>query len=346
MNKSEVRLRTLVRLCLHRQLGTLRVRRLLAVGLAIVLLLSPCGSGNLLAGGYEQTIINRWCLQAMNVPQEPATGERVRIALIDSGCSDAVGWLAAGQITPGQNYVFGTTNTLDSIGHGTQVASILLGANDAGRELVGFSQTGTIVPLVWISKYASGVLANGGVEALAAAIRDSVDIYRCRVVSISSGVTRDEPLLRDAIVHAEEQGAVVIAAVGNSNLYAPSAVYYPAAYESVVGVGSVDSELRTSAWSQRNQSVMLTAPGEGVYALTKAGLKQVSGTSFAAAHATAAVARLLSCHPELTPADVRALLQRSAQDLGDAGYDTLYGHGLIDLGRCLELAAELAGGGR
>lgn len=343
MSRSEVKLKSCIHTCLRGPRSILRMRKLLAACLAVVLVLSPCGSGSISAGGSEQIIINRWCLEAMNVPREPAGGEQVRIALIDSGCADDGGWLAKGQIAPGQNYVFGTTNTLDLIGHGTQVTSILLGANSAGRELVGFSQTATLVPLVWISKYASGVLANGGVEALAAAVRDAVDLHRCRVVNVSSGLTRDEPLLRDAIAYAEEKGAVVIAAVGNSNLYAASAVYYPAAYESVLGVGSVDGDLQVSSWSQRNQSVLLTAPGEGVYALTKAKLKSVSGTSFAAAHATAAVARLLSDYPELSPQEVRSLLERSARDLGDAGYDTSYGHGLIDLGHCLELAAELTG---
>lgn len=322
-------------------------RRLLSVGLSAVLALSPLGSGSLSAGGGEAAAVNRWCLQAINVPVESAeTAREVRVALIDSGCSIAADWAGADRVVSGHNYVFGTGNTADLVGHGTQVASIILGCGTAAEELVGFSQRIRVVPLVWISKYASGVLANGGVAALAAAIRDAVDVHACRVISISSGITRDDPELRAAVAHAEEQGAVVVAAVGNSNLYAPEQVFYPAAYSTVVGVGSVNSDLQVSAWSQRNGSVTLTAPGERVYALSRAQLRQVSGTSFAAAQVTAGVARLLSSYPDLTAADVRSLLQKSARDMGDAGYDNSYGYGMLDLGHCLELAAQLTSGGR
>lgn len=331
--------------CIFRVRCVAQKPRVLAMCLAVLLVLSPVHIGSLSADWGDGSVINAWCLQTMNVPNAPVpAGEQVRIALIDSGCSIDAGWLEAGRIAPGHNYVFETADTADLIGHGTQVASIILGADTATGELAGCGQQATVVPLVWISKYASGVLANGGVEALTAAIKDAVDIHHCRVISVSSGVTRDEPMLKEAIAYAEERGAVVVAAAGNSNIFAPKVVYYPAAYESVVGVGSVGSELQISAWSQRNQSVMLTAPGEGVYALAKERLLRVSGTSFSAAHVTAAIARLLSCYPELTSADVRSLLQRSARDMGDAGYDTSYGYGVLDLGYCLELAAELTSG--
>jgi subtilisin family serine protease len=84
---------------------------------------------------------------------------------------------------------------------------------------------------------------------------------------------------------------------------------------------------------------MVTAPGEKVYAITPSskGFVQVSGTSYAAAYVTGFAALLLSQNPEMSPAEFRQILQESSQDLGEAGYDTAYGYGLINVSRGLLL---------
>ena len=75
----------------------------------------------------------------------------------------------------------------------------------------------------------------------------------------------------------------MIAAVGNDGT---SVLNYPAAYTGVIGVGSVDSTLKRSSFSQRNSSVYVTAPGQDVCSLNAATKRyryiSGSGTSFAA----------------------------------------------------------------
>jgi len=286
----------------------------------------------------EVTYINSWCLNAINAPAELIKGEHpVRIAVIDSGLRAG----AAPNIDLGYNYVFNTVATADLLGHGTQTTSIIVGSIKG--KLAGLAPEATIIPLVWISKYQSGVLANGGVKALSRAVRDAVDIYNCQVLNISSGLLIDDPELKEAVAYAEEKGAIVVSAVGNTNSYAPNVVYYPAAYDTVVGVGSINTELQVSSFSQRNSSVYVTAPGEKVYALpsrvTK-GVAQVSGTSYAGAYVSSLAALLLSHNPQLTPAEFRQILQESAQDFGEPGYDTAYGYGLIDVAKALLLATS------
>jgi subtilisin family serine protease len=56
-----------------------------------------------------------------------------------------------------------------------------------------------------------------------------------------------------------------------------------------------------------------------------------SGTSMSAPHVSGAAAVLFSSDPSLTPAQVREALTATALDLGDAGLDDAYGHGLIQL---------------
>lgn len=56
---------------------------------------------------------------------------------------------------------------------------------------------------------------------------------------------------------------------------------------------------------------------------------RLSGTSMATAFVSGTAALVWSARPELTPAQVRELLQRSARDLGTPGHDDLFGWGLV-----------------
>jgi serine protease len=62
------------------------------------------------------------------------------------------------------------------------------------------------------------------------------------------------------------------------------------------------------------------------------------GTSMAAAHVAGLAAlviatKRLGLHPD--PVDVQRLVQRTARDIGPAGYDPRYGHGLVDAAAAL-----------
>ena len=142
--------------------------------------------------------------------------------------------------------------------------------------------------------------------------------------------------------HAEEKGVILVAAAGNapSGSTGNDPVLYPAGYETVIGVGSVDREKTVSYFSYQNDSVYITAPGQGLYGLGIAsGTTYVTGqgTSYAAPMVSAAAALALSIKPELTPAEFRALLRDTAEDLGEPGWDKVYGHGFLNIGGLLEV---------
>lgn len=289
-------------------------------------------------------IINDGYLNIINAPEDMAAGDNpVKIAVIDSGVTTNNPHMQQAKIASGYNYVFQNTVTNDLIGHGSQTVGIIVGGSFQNRKLIGMGSNAAIVPMVWITKYRSGVLANGGISAVSSAIKDAVDKYDCQIINISSGISSNEPGLRAAVEYAEEKGVIVISAAGNSNQYAPEDIFYPAAYETVVGVGSVDREMVVSEFSQRNKSVMVTAPGEKVYSLSADPSKdfvQVSGTSYSTAYVSGFAAHLLSKYPEMSPSQFRQILKETSQDLGEPGYDTSYGHGLIDIYRALELLEE------
>ena len=60
------------------------------------------------------------------------------------------------------------------------------------------------------------------------------------------------------------------------------------------------------------------------------GYRELSGTSFAAPHAAAAIARSVAVRNASAPAAVLAELQSTAKDLGAKNFDDVFGFGLIE----------------
>lgn len=71
---------------------------------------------------------------------------------------------------------------------------------------------------------------------------------------------------------------------------------------------------------------------------------RANGTSMATPHVSGVAALVWSARPSLTPAEVQQLLERSALDLGPAGKDKRYGHGLVRAKAALELLNSSSGG--
>jgi|GEM_PF-6736404 len=62
----------------------------------------------------------------------------------------------------------------------------------------------------------------------------------------------------------------------------------------------------------------------------------LSGTSMASPHAAGVAALVLSKNPSLTPAQVRAILRSSSQDLGTPGWDPVFGYGRVNARRAVQ----------
>lgn len=96
----------------------------------------------------------------------------------------------------------------------------------------------------------------------------------------------------DVIRYAAARGCVLVAASGNSG---KEEQFWPAAFEEVIAVGSVDADAQPSRFTSSGQHVALCAPGERVATCALEGRYQLAtGTSFAAPFVAAAAALLLS----------------------------------------------------
>lgn len=254
--------------------------------------------------------------------------ETLRIAIIDTGISSVA--ISSENLLQGKNYILPNKSTEDELGHGTAVAGII----------EGLCPTAKLVPLVYYSKATDDLAYKGDLPMLAQIIRDAVDIYGCRIINISSGAKIDTPTLRDAVAYAEQKGVLIISSAGNDG---DNTVYYPAAYSSVLCVGTVNGNNDGPvSFSNRYEGVDLLAPGIRLETVNPKGENvKVNGTSFSTAWVTGAAATLLSKNPSLTPYQIRQILCTTAIDICTEGYDIDSGWGIVDIKKAMEGLEEM-----
>ena len=249
-------------------------------------------------------------------------GNEIRVAVIDTGCSphDDIN----NNRLEGKNYFDNSTDTTDVVGHGTHVCgTIAAEMNDIG--IAGVAPKAKIVPLKCFDQIDNKVVSN--LDGIIAAIYDAVDKYNCQIINMSWGGD-DNELIKNALNYASSKGVILIAAVGNSG-YTTS--LYPASYDNVIGVASIDENYTRSYFSQYNDSVFVSAPGEMIISINKNNYYEYrSGTSHSAPIVSGIAAIALSMNNTLTPTDFKQLLIDSSVDLGIKGDDVYYGYGVVN----------------
>jgi subtilisin family serine protease len=135
--------------------------------------------------------------------------------------------------------------------------------------------------------------------------------------------------------YAWNAGCVIIGAAGNNNKSDP---FYPAAYDNVIGVSATDQSDVKASWSNYGPHVAVAAPGVSIYSTywnDGSTYAHMGGTSMAAPHVAGVAALLFAQDGTRTNATVRAIIEETADDLGDAGWDQYYGHGRVNAYRAV-----------
>jgi murein DD-endopeptidase MepM/ murein hydrolase activator NlpD len=221
---------------------------------------------------------NQWGLPAVGALEAwaalPADAETASVAVIDSGiCLDHAD--LSGRILPGWDFVQNDETPQDEFGHGCAISGIIAAASNNHLGIAGIAPNARIMPLRVLNGQGFGTYSD-----VAAAIVYAAD-HGARVINLSLGGTNRSATLERAIDYAIARGVLVIAAAGNSG----GAVYYPAAYEPVIAVGSVDQSLEMSSFSSFGVELDTLAPGRDILSLDlQGGYRLFSGTSFAAPH--------------------------------------------------------------
>ncbi|WAX59253.1 S8 family serine peptidase [Jatrophihabitans cynanchi] len=310
-------------------------RRLAAVALAAGLLL---GTVPAVAAPGPPDAPEYW-FDTWQIPRlwsQGARGQGIRIAEIDTGVNAALPELR-GRVLAGTDFGRSgdgrTDRQQDEFGHGTAMASIMVG-RPGTLGITGIAPDARVLP---IAVPLSGTSDASSDDHLGAAIRWAAD-HGADVISMSLGGRRDpssdsEPCAADeqaAVFYALRKGAVVLAAAGNRGK-GDNAVEEPGVCLGVVAVGATDRSGEHAPFSSRHPYVAFTAPGVNVPSLSRvAGLAYAgNGTSQATAIASAVVALVWSKHPKLTGQQVIARVLATL-DGRRSKPDPAYGWGQLD----------------
>ena len=157
---------------------------------------------------------------------------------------------------------------------------------------------------------------------------DYAAAHGAQIVNMSFAGPKDA-LIERGIAALAAKGIVMVAAAGNAGPKSPP--LYPAANANVIAVSATDAQDRLFAASNRGSYIAVAAPGVDIFLPAPDEKYQItSGTSFSAAFVSGLAALLLERNPALKPDEVRAILMKTARDLGAPGRDDLFGAGEAD----------------
>ena len=254
------------------------------------------------------------------------------VAIMDTGIDDKHPDLE-NNIVPGKNFTDegNSDDTSDKNGHGTHVAGTV-GATD-NEKVVGVSWKVGLMPVKVLDEEGSGTLAN-----IAEGIEWIIEEKNADIINLSLGSSASTNTLKSAVENAHNAGIILIASAGNEG---EDEVFYPAAYEEVIAVGSVDYDMEKSSFSNYGDKLDFMAPGEKIYSTIPDGnYENLYGTSMAAPHVSGVVALMLA-QSEIEPDHIKTFLKKSAQDLGEnKGKDYEYGYGLINSHAAINIERE------
>lgn len=250
-------------------------------------------------------------------------GAGVRIAVIDSGVvphPDLPGLTRSIAITPFPQ------DLSQTYGHGTAVASLIAGSSALAPGVAPAAELISIRVGDESGKADSFALAAGIIAALHAKVQ---------IMNISMGTTENNPLIEEAVQMAREQDVLIVAASGNSE---QDEACYPAAYPSVISVGSVDARGVHLDFSNFGSSLSLTAPGYSINAAWPGGrYAKISGTSASAPIVTGAIAATMSngSGVRMRAREAAEIVMKNADEAGLRGPDSEFGSGILNMARVM-----------
>lgn len=272
--------------------------------------------------------------------QHPDWGDRLWVntgEVAGNGVDDD----ANGFIDDAQGWDFANNDNdpTDDQGHGSNVTSIVAAAGNNG---VGFTGADLNCKAMVIKALNS---ANQGfyswwIAGMYYAVDNGADI-----ISMSLGGTSPSPEMQAAADFALANGVLVVACMMNTNSNVP---HIPAALSGVMAVGATKPNDRRAVpfyWSATSGSnfgphISVCAPGDYIYGFSHMSNVSFStywsGTSQATPHVAALAALLKAQVPARTPAQLRGIIESTAEDqVGDPledtpGFDHYHGHGRIN----------------
>ncbi len=255
----------------------------------------------------------------------------------DGFVDDLIGW----------DYFDEDNDPNDIDGHGSHIAGTLVGDGTSGRQTgmapgakvmvlrIGFANETDDVDIWTALQYAASKGANVASMSFGAYHSSNPDRYTWRRL----------------IDNLNAMGLITVIATGNAgSSNPPDDVATPGDVPAAISVGAVDCADVIASYSSQGPSTWQTAapyydypyppglrtpsvsgPGTGTWSLDLcSGYTTMSGTSMATPHVAGAAALVLGRKLDTSQAEMKQLLETTATDLGDPGWDRAYGYGRVD----------------
>ncbi|MBU3699467.1 MAG: T9SS type A sorting domain-containing protein [Candidatus Kapabacteria bacterium] len=209
--------------------------------------------------------------------------------------------------------------------HGTHVGGIVAAQVNNATGIAGVARQVQLLPVkVGRDDVNSESVARTG-DAILYAAAMGADVINCSFGS-SSPTFADADVIRTAT----QLGSLVVGAAGNDGL---DQAFYPAAHPEAVSVAASDFSDRLASFSNFHSTVDLCAPGVGILSTIPGNsYTPYNGTSMAAPVVSAVAAMVRQCFPTYSPAQIRAALVASCEDIDtlNADYIGKFGMGRVN----------------
>jgi hypothetical protein len=277
-------------------------------------------------GGYQEGLVGfgDGLLPWLGITSDNSQwGAGVKIAVLDTG-------VVPHPALPGLSESIAITPFPQDLektrGHGTAVASLIAGHDPSAPGVAPAAEIISIRVADESGKADSFALAGGILAAIDAG---------AQIINISMGTTENNPLIEEAVLHAQREHVLIVAASGNSEQADAS---YPAAYPSVISVGAVDARGEHLEFSNYGTYLSITAPGHALNVAWPGNrFARISGTSASAPIVAGAIAATMSSGAGVTMSASQAaeIVMNYSNEAGIPGPDCEYGVGIIDMGRVM-----------
>jgi subtilisin family serine protease len=224
----------------------------------------------------------------------------------------------------------------EAVSHGTAVAGIIAGQ---GNDVIGFVPK---IKILDIKIYNSDGSSSGVESAFKYVYNLSLKDPKIKIINYSSSNSNSGSLdFNTTLDSLLNNNIAIVASSGNEYNKGVYNVSYPANYNNVISVGSVDRDNEVSPFSQRGKYLDFVAPGENVFSLSIKNQinNNLDGTSFSAPFYSGAIAFLLSLKYQkpLSLYNLTNLLLNSVTDLGENGWDSTFGYGLLNMTKLIKI---------
>lgn len=239
---------------------------------------------------------------------------KVIVAVIDSG-ADLKHDFLKDRLINGYDYVDDDDAPQDKNGHGTHVTGIIVDSTPSNVK---------VMPIRVLNEYGFGYDFDI-VKGILYAVDNGADI-----INLSLGGVGYSEYFDIAIDYALANDVLVVAAAGNDNIHTDN--IFPAQKKEIIVVSATTGLDDIASFSNYGDSIDICAPGEDIYSSTIDNeFAIMDGTSMATPYVSAIASMIKLHNPKTNIKEIEAILKTYTDDLGNSGWDQLFGEGLVNV---------------